>query len=174
MTNPSRDLSIIQGLVDHLESRGHEVPTRQVADPAAREGDSRIPNSELARRVLAWLSGCDALVAEVSAPSHGVGIQVATAVRLGTPSLLIYRVGLISSADVGIAVGTMFGGEMPADHQRTVSSAFPGRYASFVIGVYNGGGYAASEQNANKPLEDRAWVPPLPDTAPGLEVSTSA
>ncbi len=107
MTNPSRVLSIIQGLVNHLESRGHEVPTRQVADRAGREGDSRIPYGELARRDLAWLSGCDALVAEVSAPSHGVG-------------------------------------------------------------------HAASEQNANKPIEDRISVRPLPDTVPGLQVSTSA
>ena len=93
MTNPARDLGVIQGLVDHLEAHGHEVPTRHVADRAGREDDTVITDGELARRDLAWLSGCNALVAEVSAPSHGVGIEVATAARLGIPALLLYRAG---------------------------------------------------------------------------------
>lgn len=86
-------------------------------------------------------------------------------------TLFLERVGLISSADAGVAVGGLFGGEMPAEYQNTVSSAFPGRYGSFVVGIYNGGGYATSEQNTNKPIEGRLSIRPLPDLVPGLQVS---
>src|SRR5271157_3987233 len=97
MTNTSRDLSAIQCLVEHLESQGHVVPTRHVADQAGREDDAVITDSEVAQRDLAWLGGCDALVAEVSAPSHGVGIEVAAAAGLGIPVLLLYRAGTMVS-----------------------------------------------------------------------------
>ena len=104
MTNASRDPSAIQALVEHLESQGHEVPTRHVADEAGREDDAAISDGDLARRDLAWLADCHALVAEVSAPSHGVGIEVATAVALGIPVLLLYRAGtMVSRLLLGLA-----------------------------------------------------------------------
>lgn len=86
-------------------------------------------------------------------------------------TFFLERVGLISSADAGVVVGAMFGGEMPDDYQKTVSSAYPGRYGSFAIGVYDGGGYAAAEQNTNKPVEGRLSIRPFPDIIPGLQLS---
>jgi hypothetical protein len=38
-----------------------------------------------------WLREADALVAEVSAPSLGVGYEIAKAEQWGTPLLLLYR-----------------------------------------------------------------------------------
>jgi hypothetical protein len=81
------------------------------------------------------------------------------------------RAGLISSADTGVVVGALFGGEMSDEYEKTISSAFPGRYGSFAIGVYNGGGYTASEQNTNKPVEGRLSIRPLPDVLPGFQLS---
>ena len=86
-------------------------------------------------------------------------------------TLFLERAGLIASADVGVALGGLLGGEMSADYQNTVSSAFPGRYGSVLVGIYNGGGYTASEQNTNKPLEGRLSLRPLPDLVPGFQVS---
>jgi len=97
MTNAGRDLATIRALVDHLEARHHEVPSRHVADPAGREPAAAITDRELARRDLAWITGCDALIAEVSTPSHGVGIEVGAALALGKPVLLLYRAGTIVS-----------------------------------------------------------------------------
>lgn len=88
-------------------------------------------------------------------------------------ALFMDRAGLISSADVGVVVGALLGGELPEEYQKTVSSAFPGRYGSFAVGVYNGGGYAASEQNTDKPIEGRLTIRPLPDVIPGLQVTYS-
>lgn len=93
MTSADRDLPAIAALVAHLERCGHEVPTRHVADPGGRELDAALSDAELARRDLDWLAGCDALVAEVSTPSHGVGIEVMVAVQRLLPVLLLYRRG---------------------------------------------------------------------------------
>jgi hypothetical protein len=79
--------------------------------------------------------------------------------------------GLFNSADVGLLFGGDFGGEMPADYTKNVSGAYPGRYGSFQIGVYNGTGYHASEANQNKVLEGRITIRPVPDVIPGLQLS---
>jgi hypothetical protein len=64
-----------------------------VADPLGRNVESEITDVEVARRDLSWVAACDAVVAEVSTPSHGVGVEVATAVVADKPVLLAYRRG---------------------------------------------------------------------------------
>jgi hypothetical protein len=97
MTHTGRDLGAIQALLQCLESEGHEVPTRHVSDPRGREVEGEISDAELARRDLGWVAGCDALVAEVSTPSHGVGVEVAAALAAGKRVLLAYRRGTVVS-----------------------------------------------------------------------------
>jgi polyhydroxyalkanoate synthesis regulator phasin len=86
-------------------------------------------------------------------------------------TMFIERNGITSSADYGITFATLLGGFVDENYQRNVNSAYPGRYGSVQAGVYNGGGYAASEQNRNKVLEGRVTVRPLPDIVPGLQLS---
>ncbi len=93
MTNATRDVGAIGALLAAIESLGHEVPTGHVADPLGREVEGPVTDAEVARRDLTWVAGCDALVAEVSAPSHGVGVEVSTALRHGLPVLLVHRRG---------------------------------------------------------------------------------
>ena len=93
MTHVGRDRNAIRTLLDCLEADGHDVPTRHVADPRGREVEGELPDADVALRDLAWVAGCDALVAEVSTPSHGVGVEVATALARGKPVLLVYRRG---------------------------------------------------------------------------------
>jgi nucleoside 2-deoxyribosyltransferase len=52
-----------------------------------------IKPNEVYERDIAWIRACDALVAEVSTPSHGVGYEVAFALGLGKPVLCLYREG---------------------------------------------------------------------------------
>jgi nucleoside 2-deoxyribosyltransferase len=91
MTNAARDLEAIRTLLASLENDGHEVPTRHVADSRGREVEGDVTDAEVAERDLAWVIGCDALIAEVSTPSHGVGVEVATALQHGVPVLLLHR-----------------------------------------------------------------------------------
>jgi len=48
-------------------------------------------------RDVAWVQGCDALIAEVSTPSHGVGYEIALALMLGKPVLCCYQHGKLVS-----------------------------------------------------------------------------
>ncbi len=97
MTNPNRDLPVIAAILACLEHAGHDVPTRHVADPQGRALDAELSDRELARRDLDWIAGCDALVAEVSTPSHGVGIEIGAATALGKPVLVLAREGIAVS-----------------------------------------------------------------------------
>ncbi len=91
MTNPDRDLAVLGRLVEHVEGTGHEVPTRHVVAPDGKQRDRGLTDVELARRDLAWIASCDALVAEVSTPSHGVGVEVMAALDRRMPVLLLRR-----------------------------------------------------------------------------------
>ncbi len=93
MTNPARDLDVIQALRSRLLDLGHNVLTPQVAADNGRAVDQHLSDTALAARDLELLAGADVLVAEVSAPSHGVGIEVATATRLRIPTLTLHRSG---------------------------------------------------------------------------------
>lgn len=90
--------------------------------------------------------------------------------RLQDP-MFMERNNLFNSADVGLLVGGNFGGDMPTSYTKNVSGAYPGRYGSFQIGVYNGAGYHGAENNTNKVLEGRITIRPVPDVIPGLQIS---
>lgn len=79
------------------------------------------------------------------------------------------RYKLTSSADFGVTIAGLIGGEISEEFQERVSSYFPGRYGSFSLGVYNGGGYHAIEENNNKIIEGRLSLRPLPDHVPGIQ-----
>ncbi len=85
--------------------------------------------------------------------------------------MFMERNGLFNSADLGVTLrGNLFG-QVGEAFQRTVSDHFAGRYGSFEVGVYNGGGYHAAEANENKVVEGRLTLRPLPDIVPGLQIS---
>jgi polyhydroxyalkanoate synthesis regulator phasin len=86
-------------------------------------------------------------------------------------TMFLERNGIFNSADIGVTFTSLLGGYVSEDYQKNVNSAYPGRYGSIQGGVYNGGGYAASEKNKNKVLEGRLTVRPLPDIIPGLQFS---
>lgn len=83
------------------------------------------------------------------------------------------RFGNFNSADLGIGVIGNLGGKLSKEQQEEVgySSPYSGRYGSYHIGLYNGGGYHANEENQNKVVEGRVTLRPLPDSVPGLQVT---
>ena len=97
MTNADRKLADITALLAAVEEAGHQVPTRHIAAHNARELDLGLTDQELASRDLAWLEAADAVVAEVTTPSHGVGVEVTHAVHVGKPVLVIHREGAVVS-----------------------------------------------------------------------------
>jgi hypothetical protein len=86
-------------------------------------------------------------------------------------TMFLERNGLFNSADVGILVGGDLGEEMPEDYRAHVNSHYAGRWGSFGVGVYNGGGYHAASNNNNLVIEGRLSLRPVPNVVPGLQVS---
>src|SRR3989304_4826604 len=79
----------------------------------------------------------------------------------------------INSADLGVGMIGNLGVKLSKESQEKVgySTPYSGRYGSYHIGVYNGGGYHATEENQNKVIEGRITVRPLPDSVPGLQLT---
>ena len=86
-------------------------------------------------------------------------------------TMFLERNHTFNSADMGITFSTLLGGTIDKDYQTRVTKYYPGRYGSMAFGIYNGGGYHASEKNNNKVFEGRLTIRPLPDTLPGLQLS---
>jgi hypothetical protein len=86
-------------------------------------------------------------------------------------TMFMERVGLFNSADLGLTFNTLLGGKIDENYQKSVNKDYPGRYGSFSLGLYNGGGYSASEKNQTKAFETRLTIRPLPDVLQGLQAS---
>ena len=80
-----------QEITRALLADGHTVPTAMLADSSVKEFESIVEPVEVYERDTAWIRGCDALVAEVSTPSHGVGYEVAYALARGKPVLCLHQ-----------------------------------------------------------------------------------
>ena len=83
--------SVYQELVAALLADGHEIPTSHLAQSEVMERDHVISPREVYERDVKWLEGCEALIAEVSVPSHGVGYEIGYALNIGKPVLCLYR-----------------------------------------------------------------------------------
>ncbi len=86
--------TVYQHLVAHLQARGHHVLSAHVADPLALQTERNLSPREVFERDSNWVKECEALVAEVSTPSLGVGYEYGLAVQLGKPVLCVYRAGI--------------------------------------------------------------------------------
>jgi len=86
-------------------------------------------------------------------------------------SMFLDRNDILSSADYGITITTLFGGEISDNFKKNVSKDYPGKYGSLTVGIYNGGGYHAIETNQNKVFEGRLSLRPLPDIIPGFQLN---
>ena len=94
LTGGRADQEIYAAIVSHLEQLGHAVPTAHLADPGVMELERVVDPQEIYRRDLRWIDECDALIAEVSTPSHGVGYEIAYAVGLAKPVLCCFKRGV--------------------------------------------------------------------------------
>jgi nucleoside 2-deoxyribosyltransferase len=93
LTGGRKDEAVYGAIVDHLQRGGHAVPTAHLAEPDVMALERVVEPAEVYARDMEWIRECDALVAEVSTPSHGVGYEIAIALTLGKPVLSLYRNG---------------------------------------------------------------------------------
>ena len=93
ITGGRDDEPVYRRLVAHLQATGHEVLTAHLASPEVLIDEATVPPEAVYERDCAWVRACDAMVAEVSTPSHGVGYEIAYALTLGKPVLCCYQAG---------------------------------------------------------------------------------
>jgi len=85
--------SVYQAMVRALTEEGHQVPTAHLAESGVAAVEAEIGPHEVYARDVAWISASDALIAEVSVPSHGVGYEIGFALGLGKPVLALHHAG---------------------------------------------------------------------------------
>lgn len=94
-----------------LLTDSHEVPTAHLAESNVIALEKVIDPRDVYNRDVAWIRACDALIAEVSVPSHGVGYEIGFALSAGKQVLCL--------AQSGIAVSKMItGNPHPALHMK--------------------------------------------------------
>ena len=91
LTGGRDDQPVYAALVNYLLAQGHTVPTAHLAHPEVMKDEAVIDTVVVYRRDIRWLDECEAMIAEVSTPSHGVGYEIAYALGAGKPVLCCYR-----------------------------------------------------------------------------------
>lgn len=81
---------VYQAIVHALNEEGHTVPTAHLASPEVLSLEAVVDPVEVFERDIAWIDNAQAVIAEVSTPSHGVGYEIAYALNLGKPVLCCY------------------------------------------------------------------------------------
>lgn len=84
------DGEIYAAIIELLRDYG-KVATEHVGDAALKLGGENAPDVEIHDRDIAWLRAADVLVAEVTAPSLGVGYEIGRAVEWGKRIICLYR-----------------------------------------------------------------------------------
>jgi nucleoside 2-deoxyribosyltransferase len=88
-----QDASTYHAMIAHLQSHA-EVLTEHVGNEALSDGGEHdLTDEEIHARDMTWLDECDAVIAEVRAPSLGVGYELGVAEKLGKPILCLFDDG---------------------------------------------------------------------------------
>jgi len=80
-------------IVNGMLAAGYEVPTAHLSSPDVMRMETVVDPEEIFSRDMRWLEECDAVVAEVSTPSHGVGYEIALGLTLNKPVFCCYQQG---------------------------------------------------------------------------------
>ncbi len=86
-------------------------------------------------------------------------------------TMAVERAGTFNSADLGISIRGYIGEALEDAKERTGNKKYAGKWGTWHVGVYNGGGYHGVENNENKVAEWRLTLRPMPGLLPGLQLS---
>ena len=89
ITGGRQEEKIYQLIVAELQNLGYAVPTAHLSQSDVTEIENTADPRETYTRDINWIQEAQALVAEVSTPSHGVGYEIAYALGLDKPVLCL-------------------------------------------------------------------------------------
>jgi nucleoside 2-deoxyribosyltransferase len=84
----NRDHLLAGAVADAIEGLGHQITSKWVLD---RDPSWGLPAEQIAKRDFDALEASDAIVAEISTPSHGVGMELEFAVIKGKKVICLRR-----------------------------------------------------------------------------------
>ncbi len=76
---------------------------------------------------------------------------------------LLDGLGILSTADLGVANRGTFGGYMDEEYMKYAAGPFAGKWGGYMVGVYNGSGFDTQESNQNKVVSGLVYVRPFPN-----------
>jgi nucleoside 2-deoxyribosyltransferase len=85
---------VYQAMVDFIHECGGEVLSAHVAKAEVLTGESKLTESEIFSRNLKFIIECDAMVAEVTKPSLGVGFEISEALHRNKPVICFCQKGV--------------------------------------------------------------------------------
>jgi 2'-deoxynucleoside 5'-phosphate N-hydrolase len=130
------DVAIYETMIKWLQSFG-EVLTEHVGDSAlSKAGDDGPDDRHIHDRDMAWLASCDIVVAEVTAPSLGVGYELGWATVLKKPVLCLHRTvkGRTLSAMIGGSPGIQTAVYSSMDEAKRIMEEFIKKNAAGING----------------------------------------
>lgn len=101
-------LTAARALAERLERHGHEVLTTHLLGDDVDTQEASLDERHVYERDIHWLTTCDALVAEASGSSYGVGFEVGYV--LGRAEQTGQRVYLLYRADRRHAISRLISG----------------------------------------------------------------
>ncbi len=84
---------IYQDLTAALLADGHIIPTAHLADSNVIAVEAIVAPHDVYERDVTWIREANALIAEVSVPSHGVGYEIGFALNEGKSVLCLLQDG---------------------------------------------------------------------------------
>jgi nucleoside 2-deoxyribosyltransferase len=94
ITGGRNEESTYQLMVKTLLEDGHQVPTAHLSRSDVMDLENVVNPVEVYTRDIHWIDNCQAMIAEVSTPSHGVGYEIAFALSIRKPVLCLHRSGI--------------------------------------------------------------------------------
>jgi len=90
-------LNSYKQIVCHLKQAGHQVLSEHIVQDNVLDLENQHSPQQIYERDIEFLNACDAVIAEVSNPSLGVGYELCYAVAHDIPALCLYQPGIFVS-----------------------------------------------------------------------------
>ena len=87
------DAALYRAIIALLAEYGEVLTEHVGSEGLMPSGEESLSDEAIFGRDTVWLAQADAVIAEVSTPSHGVGYEIARAEALGKPVLCLYHAG---------------------------------------------------------------------------------
>jgi len=129
ITGGRKFLPVYKKIVQYLKDEQHHVYTEHIIVDNIFEYEEKLNARDIFCRDIEWVEACDALIAEISNPSTGVGYEICHALEHQKPTLCLYQSGImVSKMITGNTASCLTVGEYNSDeenYRRKMRSVIP-------------------------------------------------